>query len=256
MRPHPRARPPVAGIVALSAVLAGVLLVLPAVPAAQGATAAGLSVVPGSRGNVLHLTVAGAGPEARAGIEILARPAWLEGIEIARAEAESAEISVRFDVNPNAAVGQWGLLVIACAAGGPEARTATRRWLLHTAAEAPAEQIDTRIEECCLASSAIEIDGDGLPARHQLLGSDPNPCLGAMRVRFGLPPGGGPVSLRIHDLAGRRVRELRTSELPGGFHQLRWDGEDETGRPLPPGVYFYEIRSGAWTDRGRALLLR
>jgi flagellar hook assembly protein FlgD len=44
----------------------------------------------------------------------------------------------------------------------------------------------------------------------------------------------------IHDLAGRQVRVMQT-----GTDGFRWDGQDENGRLLPPGLYIVRISLNA-----------
>ena len=46
------------------------------------------------------------------------------------------------------------------------------------------------------------------------------------------------VRLRVFDLHGRMVKSLHDGFLPGGRHVLTWDGRDEHGRSLSPGLYF------------------
>ncbi|MCC7265483.1 MAG: gliding motility-associated C-terminal domain-containing protein [Candidatus Latescibacteria bacterium] len=48
--------------------------------------------------------------------------------------------------------------------------------------------------------------------------------------------------VEVFDLAGRRLRDLSTA--PGqlsGEHHLPWDGKDEQGRLLPPGIYLFHL---------------
>jgi flagellar hook assembly protein FlgD len=51
------------------------------------------------------------------------------------------------------------------------------------------------------------------------------------------------VTIRIFDLSGRRVRELyRSDDLSGHYDAslqpaLRWDGTDDDGNLVPPGIY-------------------
>lgn len=45
-------------------------------------------------------------------------------------------------------------------------------------------------------------------------------------------------SLRIYDPSGRLVRTLVEGRVPGGAHEAAWDGRDEQGRLVGPGVYF------------------
>ena len=61
----------------------------------------------------------------------------------------------------------------------------------------------------------------------------------------------GPEALRIFDSAGRAVRDL-TAHVAGDLAQeLRWDGRDEGGRDLPPGIYYARV-----DDAGRTLTTR
>ena len=50
-----------------------------------------------------------------------------------------------------------------------------------------------------------------------------------------------PVSIAIFDLSGRLVRELYAGEDPLGEYSHHWDGTDDSGRRVPPGVYLYRL---------------
>ncbi len=54
----------------------------------------------------------------------------------------------------------------------------------------------------------------------------------------------GPVALRIHDAAGRRVRTLIARSLDPGEHVVVWDGLDEAGAPAPAGAYWCRLEQG------------
>ena len=45
------------------------------------------------------------------------------------------------------------------------------------------------------------------------------------------------VRVEVLDLNGRRVRRVFEGALAPGPHSVEWDGLDDAGRPLPPGVY-------------------
>jgi hypothetical protein len=71
----------------------------------------------------------------------------------------------------------------------------------------------------------------------------PNPFRHSTSIRFG--PGGGVVSaIRIFDPAGRLVRDLgsRPERLRAAV-PLAWDGRDDQGRPVAPGVYLCRIEA-------------
>ncbi|MFH1571485.1 MAG: gliding motility-associated C-terminal domain-containing protein [Gemmatimonadota bacterium] len=51
-----------------------------------------------------------------------------------------------------------------------------------------------------------------------------------------------PVALDIFRLDGRIVRQALAGSQGNGPHLGTWDGADDQGRPVPPGVYLYELR--------------
>lgn len=83
----------------------------------------------------------------------------------------------------------------------------------------------------------------------------PNPFRDATEVRFALPSGER-VSLEVFDVAGRRVRGLLRGEAPAGERRIAWDGRDETGSPVAPGLYLLRLGAGPLTAEGRVLRLR
>jgi hypothetical protein len=77
----------------------------------------------------------------------------------------------------------------------------------------------------------------------------PNPTRGASVLRLSLEAP-GPVSVAVHDAAGRRLRLLETDPLPAGPQAIVLDGSDGRGAPLPAGVYFCRVRAdGRVADR-------
>ncbi len=52
------------------------------------------------------------------------------------------------------------------------------------------------------------------------------------------------VSLSIYDLMGRVVTRLVDGVEESGSYEKVWDGRDKTGRKVPSGIYFYELKAG------------
>jgi len=72
----------------------------------------------------------------------------------------------------------------------------------------------------------------------------PNPADPMTLIRFELPVS-GPVSLVVHDVAGRVVRRLTSTEdLPAGVHEIPWRGRDDAGREVASGVYLVRLLTG------------
>ena len=52
-----------------------------------------------------------------------------------------------------------------------------------------------------------------------------------------------PLRLRLYDLAGRQLTERR-ADVQAGQQQLSWDGRDDYGQAVPPGLYLLELHIG------------
>lgn len=63
-----------------------------------------------------------------------------------------------------------------------------------------------------------------------------------------------PVSVQIHDLAGRRLRVLHDGRQNIGHYERDWDGRDDAGRLVPPGIYLFRaiahLGSGEFSQMG------
>jgi hypothetical protein len=80
------------------------------------------------------------------------------------------------------------------------------------------------------------------PAEIDLAQNRPNPFLAATEIGYVISRG-GPVQLRIHDSAGRLVREVRRAHPRGGSYTWSWDGTDAGGSRVASGAYFYSIHA-------------
>jgi hypothetical protein len=92
-------------------------------------------------------------------------------------------------------------------------------------------------------------------AAARLLGNAPNPFNPKTTVFFVLDAP-GVASIRIHDLAGRRIATLPLGALPAGSHQVVWDGRDDQGKLAASGVYFYSLDALGETQSRRMTLVK
>jgi hypothetical protein len=83
----------------------------------------------------------------------------------------------------------------------------------------------------------------------------PNPFSHSTTISYTLPQTGR-VTVRIWDANGRCVRTLLDANAAGGYHSIRWDGADNTGTPLPTGVYFTRIDINHATLFRKVVLIR
>ncbi|MBD3236546.1 MAG: hypothetical protein GF330_07570 [Candidatus Eisenbacteria bacterium] len=97
----------------------------------------------------------------------------------------------------------------------------------------------------------VEIDPHGDRLTTGLLPCRPNPTSAGVRASFALAEAGH-VELEVYDAAGRVVHSLVAGHRDRGVHEIRWDGCDPSGRPVPAGVYYLSFSSRAVQQR-RAL---
>ena len=83
----------------------------------------------------------------------------------------------------------------------------------------------------------------------------PNPASRQAAIRFELPTAGS-VRTTIHDVAGRLVRCLPDGIMSVGVHDVAWDGRDDTGREVAPGIYLARVSTNAGTRTTRVVLLK
>jgi hypothetical protein len=69
----------------------------------------------------------------------------------------------------------------------------------------------------------------------------PNPGVGHAAITFNLVRA-GLVELEIFGVDGRSIRTLVRGEMSAGRQTAVWDGRDDAGAPVPPGVLFYRLR--------------
>ena len=85
------------------------------------------------------------------------------------------------------------------------------------------------IQELTLSTPVLTPNGDGVHDR--------------LRLAYSLfrLPGPVPVFLELYALDGRRVARIDMGQQDSGPRQLSWDGRDEAGHLLPPGLYLLSV---------------
>ena len=85
------------------------------------------------------------------------------------------------------------------------------------------------IQSLALSTPVLTPNGDGV---HDQL-----------QIRYSLfrLPGAVPVALEVYALDGRRIARLDKGRQDSGDQAIMWDGRDETGQLLPPGLYLLSL---------------
>ncbi|MBD3384411.1 T9SS type A sorting domain-containing protein [candidate division KSB1 bacterium] len=64
------------------------------------------------------------------------------------------------------------------------------------------------------------------------------------------------VEFEIFDMLSRSVRKISMSNQCHGYHQLRFDGKNNSHQALPSGIYLYQMTAGGYVESGKMVLLR
>ncbi|NNE10286.1 MAG: T9SS type A sorting domain-containing protein, partial [Gemmatimonadetes bacterium] len=103
--------------------------------------------------------------------------------------------------------------------------------------------------------SKTAISTETIPSRFALHPNMPNPFNPITRILFDLPVR-DEVKLEIYDVTGRLVRTLQRGALPAGRHDFVWTGDDQSGRSVASGVYFYKLSTSGKNATRKMLLIR
>jgi hypothetical protein len=87
-------------------------------------------------------------------------------------------------------------------------------------------------------------DHDGnLPAAFTLAQNYPNPFNPETSIEYILPAS-ATVILEVFNISGHKVATLVKGKQGAGVHTVQWRGCDDLNRPLPSGVYVYQLSAG------------
>lgn len=99
-----------------------------------------------------------------------------------------------------------------------------------------------------------DTDGDK-PLVYSLNQNRPNPFGPVTSVTYSLASREH-VNISVYDLAGRHVRTLVNEVQQPSRYGIEWDGTNDRGKALPPGVYFIRYHAGRHVFSKKAILLK
>jgi hypothetical protein len=83
----------------------------------------------------------------------------------------------------------------------------------------------------------------------------PNPVHKSARITFCLGTA-SEIDITIHDTTGRLVCKLGSGLCVAGTRSITWNGCDDGGSRVAPGVYFISVRTGDRRETGKVVLLK
>jgi hypothetical protein len=105
------------------------------------------------------------------------------------------------------------------------------------------------------STSGVTEDTQETPLALFVSPSFPNPFRFSTCLRLDLPEARF-ARVTIYDPAGRLVRRLCDGLLPGGRHDLIWDGRNDGGHRQAGGVYLLTVNMGGYSVRRSLVMIR
>jgi hypothetical protein len=99
-------------------------------------------------------------------------------------------------------------------------------------------------------------DQSTIPDRFALYQNVPNPIHPTTVIRYDVPTGGGHITLKIYDVAGRLLRRLVDGAQTAGVKSVRWNGVDDRGSLVVTGIYFYRLAAPGYEQTRKMVLIR
>lgn len=93
------------------------------------------------------------------------------------------------------------------------------------------------------------------PEKFLLLGNYPNPFNPETTIQYELPHA-APVQIIIYDRVGKRTRLLLDQYQSAGRYYLKWNGKNDSGQPVPSGLYLYRLTVEGTMVCKKMILLR
>jgi hypothetical protein len=100
-------------------------------------------------------------------------------------------------------------------------------------------------------------DGSLIPDVFFLADNVPNPFNPSTTISFGLPEDSD-VRIEIFNLLGQKVKTLMNGPQRAGFKRVVWNGDDQSGKSVSSGVYFYRLLTddGSFERSKKMMLLK
>jgi hypothetical protein len=82
----------------------------------------------------------------------------------------------------------------------------------------------------------------------------PNPFNPSTTIEFSIQDN-SKVELIIYNIKGQKIKTLVNNEFTKGSHSIIWDGNDDSGKPVSSGIYFYTLNVNGKTESVKKCLL-
>jgi len=106
-----------------------------------------------------------------------------------------------------------------------------------------------------IMSGSETIDVISVPNNFALHQNYPNPFNPSTAINYDLPVSGY-TEIIIFDIMGREVMKLANENIAAGYHTIKWDGINKSGRQVSAGVYFCTLTGPSFVKTIKLVLLK
>jgi len=100
-----------------------------------------------------------------------------------------------------------------------------------------------------------DVEDEVLPDKFVLYQNYPNPFNPSTTIKFKLPEDGF-TTLKIYDLFGKEVATLINDKLSAGTYEVKFSSDELKNKSLTSGIYFYQLKSGKYSEMKKMILLK
>jgi hypothetical protein len=105
--------------------------------------------------------------------------------------------------------------------------------------------------------SLDDIDVPSPVSKNQLSQNYPNPFNPTTNIQFSVDKGQETnVTIEVFNIRGQKVKTLVNENFSSGEHSVVWNGDDENGRSVGSGIYFYRMQTENFTETKKMILMK
>jgi hypothetical protein len=106
-----------------------------------------------------------------------------------------------------------------------------------------------------MGTNPTEVENLKIIDHPRLLQNYPNPFINFTFIRFVIPVS-QTVDLSIYNNLGKKVKTFENKFFEAGSHSVSWNGNNDAGRQINPGLYICIMKSGNYVLQNKIILLQ
>ena len=94
-----------------------------------------------------------------------------------------------------------------------------------------------------------------IPLKYNFSQNYQNPFNPSTTIRYEIPKISR-VTLTVFNLLGEKIKMLVDVEMQAGRYSVLWNGQNESGKKIPSGLYFYQLQAGEFSRTCKMLMTK